>query len=147
MKPIQINLRELSNAMEDGNGFEVEWWLDRRTGDVFPIFGDEFDVPEEQEEVVKQMHKDPDRYLLVPQFDSSIGFRFMEDFNLSLPEGEARRSLERALRLPKPFRSFKDTLLDFGDMRERWFAYHDERLDQVAREFLDREKIEYEAKP
>ena len=61
----------------------------------------------------------------------------MEDFVDELPEGEGCRALDRALRLPRPFRSFKDTLLDFPDLRERWFKFHHGRMLERAQAWLD----------
>lgn len=61
----------------------------------------------------------------------------MEDFVEDLPEGRVRRDLEWALsQKRKPFRHFKDSLLGHPETRERWFAYHDGRLREIALAWL-----------
>lgn len=70
------------------------------------------------------------------------GFRIMEEFVATLEEGEASRSLTRALRMRKPFRCFKDALLDFGDVRDQWFAFHNSWVEELARKFLKDEGID-----
>ena len=36
-----------------------------------------------------------------------------------------------------PFRCFKDTLLEFPDLQEQWFKYHDGRMLEYAQEWLE----------
>ena len=77
------------------------------------------------------------RYLAIEPIPSHEAFGFMEDFVEELPNGEAARALERALRLPKPFRSFQATLEDFPPIQEKWFKFHHARILEVAAEWLE----------
>jgi len=45
-----------------------------------------------------------------------------------------------------PFRSFKNALLAYPQLRERWFAFHEKSLAQLAREWLDDQGIEADLK-
>jgi len=65
----------------------------------------------------------------------------MEDYVDGLPESEARRALARALRLPKPFRAFKDTLFDFPGEREAWFAFQTQHQREAAIRFLEENEV------
>lgn len=80
---------------------------------------------------------DPDRFLVIPPMDSFDSFQILEDFVEGLPEGEACRALARALRLPRPFRCFKDTLCEFPPLRERWFRFQHDRMLQLAQTWLE----------
>jgi hypothetical protein len=90
----------------------------------------------EEEEADEEAWEDPDLFLPIRPMEPHESFQIMEDFVDELPEGEGCRALARALRLPRPFRSFKDTLTDFPDFRERWFKFHHGRMLQAAQEWL-----------
>lgn len=119
---------------------EQDWYLDRETGEMnffsSLIDNDEIDIEE--------IEGNPDRYVYIESMSSDDGFRMMEEFVGALAEGEASRSLTRALRMRKPFRCFKDTLLDFPEVRQQWFAFHNSRMEELARRFLENEGIDYE---
>jgi len=101
--------------------------LDLESGEVVQAA----DMPEDED------LDDPDRFLVIPPMDSFDSFQIMEDFVEGLPEGEACRALARALRLPRPFRCFKDTLQDFPTLRQQWFQFHDERVLKYAGEWTE----------
>ena len=126
MDPIPIDLMELGEALEDHT---VTWYLDLRKGDVIPLSDD----PECNEE---GLESNTEVFLPIPPRASREGFAMMENFVEAMPEGEASRSLARALRLPRPFRSFKDTLFDFPEERDSWFKFRSARLREAAIEFL-----------
>jgi Uncharacterised protein family (UPF0158)/Nucleotidyltransferase domain len=67
----------------------------------------------------------------------------MEDFIGRVRDLRARDLLERAIAGRGAFRRFKDTLLDFQDLRAVWFAFHDARMERRAIQWLaDEELIE-----
>src|SRR4051794_38094038 len=80
----------------------------------------------------RRIHADVsgERYLSIPSMSSNEGFRIMERFAAS-QEGRVREALLGALDRRHPFRSFKDALR--GEVRERWFAYHEQRARRGAR--------------
>lgn len=143
MNPIPIDLELLGNALNDGGGSaDHQWYLDLRNGELL-IVSEYSDVPDEYEEAQKQ----PEVFLFVEPRSSREGFQVMEDYVEGLPEGEARRALERALRKPKPFRCFKDTLFDFPGEREAWFEFQNQRLREAAIEFLEARKVSWVEAP
>jgi hypothetical protein len=81
------------------------------------------------------------RYLPIPSLSSNEGFRIMERFAAS-QEGRVREALFDALDRRHPFRSFKDALR--GEVRERWFAYHESRVREEALDWLRSEEIDAE---
>ena len=136
---MKIDLALVAEALEDHG--EMEWYLDRSDGTVTPVMDG---LEEELEEFYEQLEADPDRFLAIEPMDSREGFRIMERFTNGLPDGEARRSLVRALSGPKPFALFKHTLYDFPKDREAWFAYHKECMLVEARKFLRENDVELE---
>ncbi|MEK7949627.1 UPF0158 family protein [Luteolibacter soli] len=80
-------------------------------------------------------------FLYIEPHSSRDGFRVMEDYVAGLPAGEAGRALARVLRLPKPFRSFKDTLFDFPEEREAWLAFQGQRQRQAAIRILEANQV------
>ena len=132
MGKMKIDLEDLTVAMEDN--FEgIAWYLDKETGKVVLVSEGKI---EEEEELAQQIEQNPDRYVFVERVESHEGFRIMEDFIDSLPESKAQDDLADAIRRRKPFRSFKDALSFYPDIREQWFAFHEEALAQMAREWL-----------
>jgi hypothetical protein len=91
----------------------------------------------------RRIHADlnGERYLPVPSMSSNEGFRIMERFAAS-QEGRVREALLDALDRRHPFRSFKDALR--GEVRERWFAYHEQRVREEALDWLRSEEIDAE---
>ena len=144
MAKIQIDQGELEMAFSSGDG-TMSFYLDRETGDVIPL--GEYNVLEEEEEIRQAIDKGDDRYLPIPSRSSHEGFKVMEDFVFSLEPGPARTALADALDRHRPFRSFKDALFGFPDVRQAWFAYEQQRLSEEALDWLRSEGIEAELVP
>ena len=123
---LRIDAGDLIEALEYHLD-DASWLLDLESGEV--VYAT--DLPEEEDP------DDPDRFLVIPAMDSFDSFQIMEDFVEGLPEGEACRALARALRLPRPFRCFKDTLFDFPALREQWFKFQQDRMLEYAQNWLE----------
>ena len=95
-----------------------------------------------EEEFGATMKNNPDRFRLIEPIPSSQAFQVMADFVESLPESKAKGDLSRVLGRSRPFRNFKDALISFPDIREKWFQYHDEIYKGFAISWLQGEKIE-----
>jgi len=117
---LEIPAADLAEALE-GSGTELVWWLDLETGEVAPAM----DAPSSGDVMPVEPLPPRDR------------FTIMEDFVEALPEGEPARALARALRLPKPFRAFRDTLRDFPELEKPWFLFHEEGMQGLARMWLE----------
>lgn len=140
MTKLRIDEADLLMAFEshDGSAF----YLDRETGEV--IWANDAFM-EEEEELMERIDADPgERYLPIEPRPSHEGFRMMEDFIESLPGGDARRALTEAIERRRPFRSFKDELSRFPEVREKWYRYEEERMREYALDWLRAEGIEAE---
>jgi len=122
-------IEALETRMDEGF-----WVIDLETGEVI-LAGLEGMAEQDGEEPPD--YEDSDRYLDIQPIPSRDAYQIMEDFVEGLPAGEEQRSLERALGHSRPFRSFKDTLLDFPPIRERWFKFQHARMLEEAQAWLE----------
>jgi len=100
-KKITVNLSEICAAMEDNSG-EVNYFLDLHTGEVLSVS----DYVDDQEEIVKKIEEEPDRYKGIPAISSSEAFQIMEDFIETVQDDEIRGALYDAIKRKKPIFSF-----------------------------------------
>jgi hypothetical protein len=128
---LKVDSGELANALESHLD-EGSWLLDLESGEVILAYSDSF-----EDEPGDEDYEDPDKFMPILPLPSREAFRIMEGFVEILPDSEGSRSLVRVLGHTRPFRGFKDTLLDFPDLREQWFKYHDARMLEKAQEWLE----------
>src|SRR6266498_2584105 len=127
----RVDLRSLAEALEDYSP-ETTWWFDPQTGETEPYFADPVSaaLDEEEEDWL-------DRGLIrIEPIPSREAYGDMEDFIDRVRDPRARDLLERAIAGRGAFRRFKDTLLDFQELREVWFAFHDARMERRVIEWL-----------
>ncbi len=122
MAELRIDVGELIMALEDNSGM-AECYLDRETGEVLRV--SDALLGEEDEDLATRIESNPERYVFIDPLPSSAGFEAMTDFVETVADPATRRALERALAGRKPFRAFKDALLDYPAERERWFRFKD----------------------
>jgi predicted nucleotidyltransferase len=122
-----IDLDDLAQALEDYS-YEHSWWLDPETGEVV-LWSD---WAEEQGE------PDPETRGLQPiePVASHEAYGDLQDFIDCVHDPRARDLLDRAIQGRGAFRRFKDTLLDFPELRQAWFRFHDVRMERRAIEWL-----------
>jgi hypothetical protein len=123
----RVDLGELAVALED-HSYDHSWWLDPETGEVV-LWGDYF---------AEQDEPDPESRELRPieAIPSHEGYEEMQAFIERVRDPRARDLLERAVAGRGAFRRFKDTLLDFPDLRDSWFRFHDAQLERRAIRWL-----------
>jgi hypothetical protein len=121
----QVDLADLALALEDHSD-EHTWWFDPATGTLEPRFAGDLGHPPEGD----------DGLIPVDPLPSAVGYGDMEDFAARVREPRTRDLLERAISGRGAFRRFKDALLDYPDLREAWFAFHDARGERRAIEWL-----------
>lgn len=123
----RVDLSTLGEALDD-HSWTTEWWFDPATGESIPkpegMSWEECDVD------------DPERLIAIEPEPSSEGYGDMEDFIARVSDPRARELLEGAIAGRGAFRRFKDTLFEFEDLREAWFAFRDARAERRAIEWL-----------
>lgn len=123
-------LRQHDQGMCEG------WYLDTETGQVILNY-------DEMEYLPKDLQENP-RYCRIEPISSRKSFRVMEDFVETVTDAAAADRLARALEGRKPFRRFRDTLLDFPDLREAWFQFEDTAHTRMAEQWCAEQGIDVE---
>lgn len=137
MSALRIDWEELGFALtwrtDEGRHF-----LDRETGEVIAWTG--ADDPEHSEEDLDAGLAEG-RLIAIEPLPSSVEYGWMEEFVETVAAASLRLRLEDALAGRGPFRRFKDVLTGHPAERERWFAFHDERVREAAQEWLEENAI------
>jgi ribosomal protein S18 acetylase RimI-like enzyme len=112
----EILMDNILFAMEDQAG---DFLLDAQNGEV--IGGAEgFD---------EAVEEDGERYIGLPEWDSSSGFRLMERFTAALRNPLIREELSAALNRGRGvFRAFKDILEQRPETEKLWFAFKEREM-------------------
>jgi len=111
---------------------QVRSYYDTVTGEVC-VTGPFEDDPGERERI----DSDPSRYLEIDRLGSREQYGWMERFALEEVADEVLRDrLLRALDGRGAFRRFKDTLLEAPRERERWFAYHNSKIQRTIEQWF-----------
>jgi predicted nucleotidyltransferase len=122
----RVDLDDLCSALED-NSLEHTWLLDPATGEL-DFRSEYFDERDEDD--------DERDWVLVEPIGSHEAYTDMEEFSERVRDPRARDLLLRAIAGRGAFRRFKDTLLDFPELREAWFRFHDARMRRRAIQWL-----------
>jgi len=110
----QALIDEILFFMEDQDG---EFLLDTHEGIVVSTDDEAFDEDAD------------DRYMGLPEWGPSNGFRLMERFTAGLHNALAREELSAALNRGRGvFRAFKDTLTRYPEIEKLWFDYKDREM-------------------
>jgi GNAT superfamily N-acetyltransferase len=104
-------IKDLLFSMEDQMG---NFLLDTQEGVIIGEEDNGFDKAKE----------DRDRYIPLPGWDSSDGFRLMEHFTAGLRNPSARDELAGALNRGRGvFRAFKDIISRYPEIEKLWFSF------------------------
>jgi GNAT superfamily N-acetyltransferase len=113
-------------AMEDQNG---TFRLDTRDGVV---------VPENDEELGGDRDAEDVRFIFLPEWDSSEGFRLMERFAVGFKNTVIRNRLTAALdRGRGVFRAFKDVMAEHPEAEQLWFAFKTREMRRVIMDWYN----------
>ena len=101
--------------MEDQDGIFV---LDTHERNVLSMDDDEYDK-----------NADEDRYISLPDWGPSEGYRLMERFTAGLRNAMVREELSSALNSGRGvFRAFKNTLTQHPETEKTWYAWKDREM-------------------
>jgi ribosomal protein S18 acetylase RimI-like enzyme len=122
---------ELTEALIDDILFSMEdqernFFIDSREG---VVAGDAEELDAEQPLDGYPAEPDENRYIPIPHWDSSDGFRLMERFAAQLHNPIVRGELSAALNRGKGvFRAFKDILGRYPEAEHLWFTYKERKM-------------------
>jgi len=113
-------INEIIFFMEDQNG---DFCLDTRKGIVISGDDDEFDYDNDDD------NDEEGRFISLPDWQPSDGFRLMESFAAGLHNPMVRKHLSAALNRGRGvFRAFKDTISEYPEVEKLWFSYKDREM-------------------
>jgi hypothetical protein len=145
-RKINTTMDDLMMAF-DMNPDEHLQYLNLETGGIaiisefFDSFDEEGNAIYEEEE--KQRYCDDDKYIYIPVVESSDAFREMEEFIESKVKDKSLRSqLWDALDRRRPFRRFKDVLMEYPAAEKQWFAFQEECTKRRILEWLAENNLE-----
>jgi hypothetical protein len=139
---LQNIVDELSFIVDDRKSF-----VDRETGEVIPVAiadlgaaeeGEEEDVDEDALAIVK----DWDRYEELPGKRDVNDWEIMREFCETVEPPKRRQELLGAIHGRGAFAHFKGLATEFGIIKE-WYAFHEDALREIAREWCEENEIEY----
>ena len=118
MPALKLDLQDFAFALSwNSDLYASAHYLDTETGEVVFI-GEGMD-----EALIPPDFEDNPRYQRIEPIESQDAFRIMQDFVETVQDAAMAARLTAALERSKPFRRFKDALLDDPALREAWFAF------------------------
>ncbi|WP_448073858.1 TIGR01458 family HAD-type hydrolase [Georgenia yuyongxinii] len=125
-----INLDELAATMDEPRSYESSSWIDPNTGAL------------EYCSVEDDAQDFEDRGLvMIETLETSESYEIMEDFVAQIRSRTARLRLTDAIQGRGAFHRFRDTLHEFPDELDRWYAYRDCALRRLAVDWLIRVEL------
>lgn len=70
--------------------------------------------------------------LTPPPISSHVGYQDMEEFISTVEDERSSDLLLGAINRNRPFRRFKETLIDLPELRDQWFVFHDRTMRRRA---------------
>lgn len=119
-----VDIDALAEALEDHSDL-MQWFIDPVSGQVLP-WSEDMEEPDPEDS----------GSIAIDPIPSHEAYRDMRDFVEQVPDRRAADLLARAIEGRGAFRRFKDTLFEFQELRDRWFAFHDVRMRRRALEWL-----------
>jgi Uncharacterised protein family (UPF0158) len=142
MEPVTIDWDELELACER-NASNIHSYIDLETGAVITFQGES----EDEEEYRKNISVQKERYLAVVPASSREQYKWMEKFVGTVTEENLRERLLISIDGKGAFRRFKDLLVHYPGIRERWYTYRGVHLHHHISNWIKDENLNLAAPP
>ncbi len=147
-----VSLRDVVEAL-DLESDELHSYLDPDTGEIVTFNDDEARIAESgtwetspawMQEYLPKVKRalEDDRMLELPDRVHIDEWRMMEDFALEEAQCRCRSELTSAVHGEGAFLRFKSAIQRLG-LEDSWFQYRQAAFEQVAKEWLEENKIPY----
>ncbi len=156
MKRLKVDAEDIALCMEHQRD-ETDFYLDMETGETVAIPGEvaraaeedelDEDLPAWERDLIPQAKEISDgssRYVEIPVRTSHEGYDLMAEFARQVTNRKVQTRLLDALNGRGAFRRFKDTLIQYPEVREQWFKFKADREKEEVREWLESIGIEME---
>ena len=151
--PLPVKLSDITEAVEAA-GEERAHYLDRRTGGIVMITGEEMEAAEEDEfiseypdwqrEAILKAREilTSDQFVQLPdQFDIHE-YKIMEDFCLAFEDRRVGEDLRRLIKGSGAFRRFKDAIYSMG-ADKAWYEFRRAEIEKIAIQWLEEKEIAF----
>ena len=130
---LKIDEQVLIHALQD-SGTPGTYYLNVITGEIVLVneYGD-FEL----EELENEIEEHSEDFLSIEPINSSQAHQIMVDFVEHLEDKNIQERLFTVLERKKPFYHFKESLIDYPELRKQWFDYENAQLKEIAREWLE----------
>jgi hypothetical protein len=133
-----IDLIELETAFDDDM---AEYFFDPESGRIVShLKPDPFgygDIEEDDEGEMSENERIEKEWLPIDRISSHERFEWMEEFTRTVYSVTAQTALRQALAQRRPFRNFKDTLMEYPGVRQQWFRFEDAKRREYAADFIE----------
>lgn len=129
LDPESLDLAELCTALDDRSP-ETVWYIHAGDGRIVPS------MPEIYTGIPETEDFDDPVWRRVDSISSGTSYRDMAEFVAGVHHRRAAELLDRAITGRGAFRRFKNTLLEFPELREAWFRFRDARARRRALRWL-----------
>ena len=136
---MKVKLNDIIEAIEFTDQF-THYFLDKVTGEIVMV--SEMGMTSAEQEAAYDSLDEHGFYRLPEQRELN-GYGTMENFIFSLPAGEARDRLSRAIQGRGAFRRFKDEVRRLG-VEEAWYSWQDNAHKRAAIEWCQENGLEWE---
>ena len=158
MIKLKVDLEMIASAMDDVARVDMDYYLDKETGEVIFLLEEISRYVEEEDENLRKelldwqkkdikvaqdiLFKNPDRYIYIPEGSPCNGYDLMVEFAETIEDDLLREKMNIALDGKGAFRRFKNVIADYPDYREKWFRFRDEKINKKVIEWLNSMGIE-----
>lgn len=137
---LKIDFNELVDAFGEAN-VDHHCIIDTKENKIIYI---NEEIESDASEKLEKM--EDERYIALPARLPQNDFAIMEGFVYELGESsfDLAEKFHNVLESRKPFRKFKDILLEYPEIREKWFKYKDNEIRNQTINWLCENNIELE---
>ncbi|WP_068824588.1 UPF0158 family protein [Pseudomonas sp. BMS12] len=134
MRPLTIDLDHLANALINE---QADFRLDLLSGRLL-------DIPPQGEDpdIERLLEEEPERLLALEPLSGHERLALMEDFLNEVVDPDAYAALTAAMAERRQQRAFLNALNQFPDVRQAWQCYEQERLRELALDWLADNELE-----
>ena len=149
-----VKLNEIVEALDSASE-EHTYYLDKRTGEILLLTDEDRQAAEDDELIseypdwqresilqAREVLREPDHFLQLPdQFDVHE-YQIMEDFCLEFEDRDIGQELHRLIKGSGAFGRFKNAIRELG-VDDAWYKFKQRTLEEMAIEWLERNGIPY----
>jgi yecA family protein len=138
MKTLPVRVLDVATALENHDRGFTTHYFDSRTGEIVFLTEDGRGSDKRWDIISNNIG----RFIEIEPMDPREGYKIIERFVATLPSSPLQEKLQWSLQGAKPFRRFRETLVEDQDIRERWFEFHHESMQKIALKWLTDHDIE-----